>query len=230
MLQINFFQIYIHIYTLVLKAAPGGWAYYVSGKIGTKGHIVAVDLLPMDSSIIKTIQKQTTFFPVQGDFKSMNTQETIRKQVLLSNYNENNSEDDGSTMIGPIAHCIMSDMAANFTGDSRTDALRTLDLCEHALAFAIGSQCFDPTKKLSKNDNFAWKDIGLLKVGGTFICKFFNNCGREQEKDFRECIQRHFQYNTILKPKASRKESAEQYMIATGYLGNYILQNIHMHQ
>lgn len=218
-----------------MKAAPGGWTYYACEKIGTKGNIVAVDLLPMDSSIIQTIQKQTNFFPIQGDFKSINTQETIRKQLEgVSNYNENNNcENDASTMIhrhGPIAHCIMSDMAANFTGDSRTDALRTLDLCEHALAFAIGSHCFDPTKNLSSNDQFSWKDIGLLQVGGTFMCKFFSNCGREQEKDFRDCIQRHFQYSTILKPKASRKESAEQYMIATGYLGNYILKNIHIYQ
>ena len=67
-------------------------------------------------------------------------------------------------------------MAANFLGDQQTDALRTLDLCEQALAFACYSAC----------------DVkGSLRDGGSFLCKFFS-AGKEHEEDLMEQLEMHF--------------------------------------
>ena len=58
-----------------------------------------------------------------------------------------NRTTDGEEEIGspPGIDLIISDMAANFLGDQQKDALRTLDLCEQALAFACYSACEVPS-------------------------------------------------------------------------------------
>mmetsp|Transcript_22344 Transcript_22344/g.33449 ORF Transcript_22344/g.33449 Transcript_22344/m.33449 type:complete len:104 (+) Transcript_22344:78-389(+) len=101
-------------------------------------------------------------------------------------------------------------MAANTTGDKLTDALRTMSLCEDAMMLAAGSSCFD---EFHEEIN----DVGLLRKGGTFLCKFFA-CGKEHEQDLMTAAKNRFKYATVVKPPASRKESAELYLFATGYL------------
>jgi len=87
---------------------------------------------------------------------------------------------------------IMSDMAQNACGDMETDHLRIIALLEECLDFAIK----------------------FLKEGGIFIGKSFQG-GSDQEllnrfkKNFR--IVKHF------KPKSSRKESKENYIIALDF-------------
>ena len=100
--------------------------------------------------------------------------------------------------------CIVSDMVANFTGDKMTDALRTMSLCEDAIMFAVGST---PSRTS--------KESGLLRDGGTFLCKYF---ACDQNKELMDVAKSEFRYVTIVKPPASRKESAELYLFATGYL------------
>ncbi len=103
-------------------------------------------------------------------------------------------------------------MAANTTGDKLTDALRTMGLCEDAMMLAAGSSCFDePDDKMEDS-------VGLLRKGGSFLCKFFA-CGQDNEQDLMTAAKTSFKYTTVVKPKASRKESAELYLFATGYLG-----------
>lgn len=215
-----------------LGAAPGGWSHYASKKVGSMGTIVAVDLLPMDSSTINSINQTSNFHVITGDFKSMKTKQNVMKAIILSSNHDGDDYDDTEDSMNwnenmtkhqqqhflhrGRADVIMSDMAANFTGDQITDALRTISLCEHALAFAVGSP--------SNNEgSYPLHQIGLLNIGGTFLCKFFS-CGRQHEHDLRDSVQHHFQHHTVIKPPASRKESSEQYLLATGYQGNHILQ------
>lgn len=126
------------------------------------------------------------------------------------------------------ADVVISDMAANFTGDQSTDALRTMSLCEDALIFAIGSSCFHNS---GMDDNHpimppcSWNDFGLLRIGGTFLCKFFS-CGDENEKDLKEALSNHFERINVMKPHASRKESAEQYIMGSGFKGSILLQEV----
>lgn len=97
-------------------------------------------------------------------------------------------------MLGGLADVVMSDMAANTTGHKKTDHLRIIGLAETAADFARQ----------------------ILAPGGTFIAKVFQG-GTEGEllaglkKDF--AVVRH------VKPAASRSDSAELYVLATGFRG-----------
>ena len=139
------------------------------------------------------------FHAVEGDFTNRDVKQEIHD--ILSEH-------------GGKVDCIVSDMAANFTGDKITDALRTMSLCEDALMFAAGSSCFDG--KSNAEDNGNAEDDAMLRAGGTFICKFFA-CGQDNEMDLMTAAKSRFRYTNVFKPKSSRKESAELFLFATGY-------------
>ncbi len=61
----------------------------------------------------------------------------------------------------------------------------------------------------------------VLKPKGNFLCKIFQ--GADFDAFCRE-VKKHFYFFKVSKPKASRKESREMYLIGKGFLGN--LQNI----
>lgn len=89
---------------------------------------------------------------------------------------------------------VMSDMAASSTGHKKTDHLKIIGLCEAALWFARE----------------------VLNPEGIFLAKVLQG-GAEREilndlrKDFK--VVRH------VKPNASRKDSSEMFVLATGYRG-----------
>jgi 23S rRNA (uridine2552-2'-O)-methyltransferase len=89
---------------------------------------------------------------------------------------------------------VLSDMAAHATGHRQTDHLRIMALCEAALAFA--------------------RDV--LKPGGAFLCKVLRG-GTEHE--LLAEMKRDFAAVRHLKPKASRTDSAELFVLATGFRG-----------
>jgi 23S rRNA (uridine2552-2'-O)-methyltransferase len=88
----------------------------------------------------------------------------------------------------------MSDMHAPATGHKATDHLRIMALVEAALDLA--------------ND--------ILKPGGTFLCKVLQGGGG---KELMAQLHRSFAKVRHVKPKASRAESAEMYVLATGFRG-----------
>jgi 23S rRNA (uridine2552-2'-O)-methyltransferase len=94
---------------------------------------------------------------------------------------------------GPV-DVVLSDMAAPTTGHSKTDHLRIVGLCEAALEFAIE----------------------VLAPGGAFVAKVFQG-GTEGELLAR--MKRAFRTVRHAKPPASRAESAETYVVATGFRG-----------
>ncbi|CAM9289599.1 unnamed protein product [Phaeothamnion confervicola] len=95
---------------------------------------------------------------------------------------------------GRAADCVLSDMAPCFSGDASTDHLRTLALCAEGLRFAAD----------------------VLVPGGTFLGKFLK--GRD-EKELLEAARGGFAKVRTVKPKASRGNSAESYLLATGFKG-----------
>ncbi len=95
---------------------------------------------------------------------------------------------------GGRADVVLSDMAAPATGHRSTDHLRVVALVEAALDLAEG----------------------MLKPGGTFLAKVFQG-GAGGELVTR--LKRSFAKVHHVKPKASRKESPEVYVLATGYRG-----------
>lgn len=95
---------------------------------------------------------------------------------------------------GKLANLVMSDMAANTTGHARTDHLRIISLCELAYDFAVQ----------------------VLAPGGHFICKVLKG-GTEGE--LLNMMKRDFETVKHAKPKASRADSAESYVVALGFRG-----------
>ncbi|MBR4927580.1 MAG: RlmE family RNA methyltransferase [Alphaproteobacteria bacterium] len=95
---------------------------------------------------------------------------------------------------GHRADIVMSDMAANTTGVHSLDHLRIMGLLEMAYDFAIK----------------------VLNPNGVFIAKIFQG-GTENE--FLAQMKRDFTVVKHAKPDASRKDSSEVYVVATGFKG-----------
>lgn len=96
--------------------------------------------------------------------------------------------------LGGQADIVLSDMAPNTTGHKQTDHLRIMAIVEAAYYFAIE----------------------VLKPEGVFIAKVLQ--GGAQSELLKE-MKQSFEVVKHIKPPASRKESAEQYVVATGYKG-----------
>ena len=95
------------------------------------------------------------------------------------------------TLSGPV-DAVVSDMASPATGHRETDHLRVMALCETALQFAVE----------------------VLKPGGTFLCKVLRG---GTERELLETLKRRFAKVIHVKPPASRADSAEMYVLATGF-------------
>lgn len=107
--------------------------------------------------------------------------------------------DDGAPaklreMLGGGADFVMSDMAANTTGHRKTDQLRIVGLVEIAAAFACE----------------------VLKPGGAFLAKVFQSGA---DAALLTQLKRDFTTIRHVKPAASRQDSSERYLLATGFRG-----------
>ena len=95
-------------------------------------------------------------------------------------------------MLGGPADIVLSDMAANATGHRKTDHLKIIALAETAALFARE----------------------VLKPGGTFLCKVLQG---GTEGALLADLKRDFATVKHVKPAASRADSAELYVLATGF-------------
>ncbi len=96
--------------------------------------------------------------------------------------------------LGGPADVVLTDMAAPTTGHRATDHLRTTALLEAALDMADE----------------------VLKPGGTFVGKAFQG-GAASDLLLR--LKKSFAQVKHVKPPASRAESVELYLVATGFRG-----------
>jgi 23S rRNA (uridine2552-2'-O)-methyltransferase len=94
--------------------------------------------------------------------------------------------------LGGKADVVMSDMAAASSGHKQTDHLRIIALCEAAAYFA-----FD-----------------VLDNGGTFVAKVLAG-GAEGE--LQKLLKQRFRKVANVKPPASRSDSSEKFVVATGF-------------
>jgi 23S rRNA (uridine2552-2'-O)-methyltransferase len=102
--------------------------------------------------------------------------------------------DEIKTRLAGDADVVLSDMAANATGHRKTDQLRIMALAEAAAEFARE----------------------VLVPGGAFLCKVLQG-GTEATLLAR--LKRDFTSVKHVKPSASRADSAELYLLATGFRG-----------
>jgi 23S rRNA (uridine2552-2'-O)-methyltransferase len=93
---------------------------------------------------------------------------------------------------GRSVDLVMSDLAPNMSGNRSTDQPRSMALLDAALAFAEG----------------------VLKTRGDFLAKAFQGEGVES---FTRDLRDRFETVKTIKPKASRPESREIYLLARNY-------------
>jgi 23S rRNA (uridine2552-2'-O)-methyltransferase len=94
--------------------------------------------------------------------------------------------------LGGKADLVLSDMAPNTTGHVATDHIRIMALADHALAFAAD----------------------VLAPGGAFVAKLFQGGA---EREMLSLLKLRFRTVRHAKPPASRKDSKEMYVVATGF-------------
>ena len=98
-------------------------------------------------------------------------------------------------VLGGKADVVLSDMAPNTTGHTATDHVRIMALAEAALDTALE----------------------ILAPGGSFVAKVFQG---GSERVMLERMKHGFAQVRHAKPPASRKESSELYVVATGFRGD----------
>ncbi|MDR0572052.1 MAG: RlmE family RNA methyltransferase [Rickettsiales bacterium] len=153
---------------LDLGSAPGGWSQVVVEKVG-KNNVLALDILQMDT--------------IDGvDFVQQDFTKEGAESIILEKLN------------GKKCDVVLSDMAANTTGDKRTDHLRTLDLLEKAFDFSLK----------------------VLNRDGVFVGKVFQG---GLEKKLFDRFKKNFASVKHFKPISSRKESVEMYIVALEFRG-----------
>ncbi len=114
--------------------------------------------------------------------------------IIEGDFTAPDSGDRLLELIGGAPDVILSDMAPNTTGHRQTDHLRIVGLFEAAAAFATR----------------------VLKPGGVFVSKAFQ--GGETAVLLAD-LKRHFTEVRHVKPKASRLQSSELYLLARGFKG-----------
>jgi 23S rRNA (uridine2552-2'-O)-methyltransferase len=95
-------------------------------------------------------------------------------------------------LLGGPADLVLSDMAPNTTGHVATDHIRIMALADMALAFAAE----------------------VLRPGGAFVAKLFQGGA---EREMLNTLKLRFRTVRHAKPPASRKDSKEMYVVATGF-------------
>lgn len=115
-------------------------------------------------------------------------------QILQMDFTDPACGPELMARLGGLADVVLSDMAPNTVGHRETDHLRIIGLIEAAADFAIA----------------------VLRPGGTFVAKAFQGGGAD---GLIAHLKRHFKEVRNIKPKASRQDSSELFLVATGFKG-----------
>ncbi len=145
---------------LDIGSSPGGWSQ-VAKEIIKTGKIVSIDLKPMD--------KISDVIFLKYDFAKLETKEKIL-EIFKSKID-----------------VIISDMAADTTGNKNLDCIRTNLLCLEVVDFATNT----------------------LKKNGTLITKVFMG---EDFLEVKKFVKEKFKKVEFFKPESSRNESRETYI------------------
>ena len=115
-------------------------------------------------------------------------------EILHLDFMTDEAPDRLKQLLGGAADVVLSDMAASATGHQQTDHLKIMALAETAYQFASE----------------------VLAPGGTFIAKVLQGGATG---DLLKSLKRDFAEVRHVKPPASRKDSAEIYVVALGFRG-----------
>jgi 23S rRNA (uridine2552-2'-O)-methyltransferase len=114
--------------------------------------------------------------------------------VLAKDFYDDDAPAVLEELLGGPADVVLSDMAAAATGETQVDHLRIMGLAEAAHDFACQ----------------------VLKPGGSFVAKVLRG---GTERTLLDRLKRDFTMVRHVKPEASRADSAEMYVVGTGFRG-----------
>ncbi len=118
-------------------------------------------------------------------------------EIHVLDFLEDGADDQVKAWLGGPADVVMSDMAASSSGHKNTDHNRIVALVEAAAQLA-----FD-----------------VLEPGGTFVAKVLAGGA---ETDMQTMLKKNFTKVVNVKPPASRSDSSEKFVVATGFRGREI--------
>ncbi len=114
--------------------------------------------------------------------------------VLAKDFYDEDAPAELTALLGGPADVVLSDMAASATGDTQVDHMRIMGLAEAAHDFARQ----------------------ILKPGGAFVAKVLRG---GTERTLLDLLKKDFAKVRHVKPEASRADSAEMYVVGTGFRG-----------
>ena len=154
---------------LDLGSSPGGWSQVASKKIKS-GKILAVDIIPME--------KINNVSFVNGNILDLSTSEKIKM------------------FFEKKIDVVISDMAANTTGNKNLDSYKTGELCMRAMDLAL---------KFLRDDG-----VFLSKI---FMGSIFGEIIKKADKCFKNVVK--------FKPLSSKSESKEIYIYCKGIVKSF---------
>jgi len=160
-----------------------------------KPHMRVVDLGCAPGGWLQYVARQCRMEAGKGCLVGIDLLETDPvpgADILVGDITEAGILEQVAMRVGGKADAVLSDMAAATTGHRQTDHLRTMALLEIALDFAEH----------------------ILETGGLFLAKAFRGGA---DANFMRLLNHRFDKVRYLKPEASRAESVETYLLATGF-------------
>ncbi len=186
-----------HYYREAIKAGYRSRAAFKLKQINTKFEILKVGNIVLDIGASPGGWSQVASELVQPrgkvyslDIVYMEPLDNV--YVMKGDITDKDTQERLRTIIGVPLDVVVCDISPKVSGNWSTDHARQIYLSEEALRLSVN---------------------GLLKQGGKYVCKLFQG---DLFDHFLDNVKKLFTVVYLFKPKASRKQSAEIYVIAKG--------------
>ncbi len=199
---------------LDLGCHPGAWLQ-VACRESPNGIILGVDLAETDVRGARHVDERRVA-TVAMDARDLDARTVARA------WRERAGRDDAPRAF----HAVLSDMAPATTGNRTTDAARSYELAEQAVRIALGERALaaldddddddddDDRSDVSGAADPAPPRGGVLRRGGNLVVKLLEGPGGGRE-DLQRVCRPAFETVRWFRPKATRRESKEVFLIAT---------------
>lgn len=131
-------------------------------------------------------------FVLAVDQKQITPIEAPNVRVILGDITDQQTDKKIQEFLPRSADVVISDVAPNISGVWELDHARQIDLASHSLRIATS----------------------ILRAGGNFFVKIFQGSTTNR---FVYDARQHFSFVKLVKPKASRSQSAELYLLGMGF-------------
>ena len=206
---------------LDLGCHPGAWTQVSSERVSVNGAVLGVDLTATRADALgpRVDPKRTTL--ATGDVFDL---DPAKLRAMASSGPGTSSGKSGSMSSGRPFASVLSDMAPSTSGDGVRDAALSYELAEQAVRLALGDGALavlddDDGNDVEDGENFKAEnfatDPGVLRKGGSLVVKLLEGPGGGRENLQKVC-KPQFDNVKWFRPKATRRESKEVFLIATG--------------